>query len=312
MKESIFELLIPEEHNLERIDKVLALLLEADISRSYLQKLIKNSNIKVNDADIKQNHKVKTNDKVIITIPEPTELEISPENIELNIVYEDDDIAVINKQAGLVVHPGPGNWSGTLVNGLLHSLKNLSGIGGVLRPGIVHRLDKDTAGLMVIAKNDEAHNSLVTQFSERTVIKKYCAIVSGTPDSANNIIDSPIGRHKIYRHKMSITPTGKPAISEYQNIKTWNFNDAVYSMLNVRIHTGRTHQIRVHLSSKGHPIVGDPIYSKSAKKHKVPYLLLASIYLSFNHPITGTKMEFSVEIPEHIKSFINKMGENPT
>ena len=307
MKESEFELLIPEEHHLERIDKVLAMLLEIDISRSYLQKLIKNSDIKVNDADIKPNYKVKTNDKVTIVIPAPSELEINPENIKLDIIYEDKDIAVINKQAGLVVHPGPGNWSGTLVNGLLYSLKNLSGIGGVLRPGIVHRLDKDTAGLMVVAKNDEAHNSLVKQFSERTVIKKYCAIVTGVPDSANNIIDLPIGRHKIYRHKMTVTEKGKPAITEYHNAETWNFNDAVYSMLDIRIYTGRTHQIRVHLSSKGHPIVGDMIYSKSAKKHKVPYLLLASVYLSLEHPTTGARMEFNSDLPEHIKSFINRI-----
>ena len=307
MKESLLELLIPEEHHLERIDKVLPLLLEADISRSYLQKLIKNSDIKVNNADIKANYKVKTDDKVTITIPEPTELEINPENIKLDIIYEDNDIAVINKQAGLVVHPGPGNWTGTLVNGLLYTLKNLSGIGGVLRPGIVHRLDKDTSGLMVVAKNDESHNSLVKQFSQRSVIKKYCAVVTGIPDSTNNIIDLPIGRHKVYRHKMTITDQGKPAITEYHIVKTWNFNHIVYSMLDVRIYTGRTHQIRVHLSSKGHPIVGDMIYSKSAKKHKVPYLLLASVYLSFNHPVNGTKMEFYAEIPEHMKSFISRM-----
>jgi 23S rRNA pseudouridine1911/1915/1917 synthase len=310
MPQEKIELIIPEEYNLERIDKVLINLLEIDISRTYIQKLIKGKNITVNGTVIKQNYKLKTDDVINITIPEPEKLTLEPRDIPLNIIYEDDSIAVINKQPGLVVHPGPGNWDNTLVNALLFHLKELSSIGGVIRPGIVHRLDKDTSGLMVIAKNDIAHKSLSDDFSSRNIIKKYFAIISERPDNAQGIINKPIGRHPKYRHKMSIIEDGREAVTEYNIKKIWKTKLGVFSALELILHTGRTHQIRVHLSSIGHPIIGDQIYSKKWTKYKVPYLMLAAVYLEFTHPKSGINMRFEAPLPLHIENFINKLEIN--
>jgi 23S rRNA pseudouridine1911/1915/1917 synthase len=307
MPQEKIELTVPEEYHLERIDKVLISLLEIDVSRTYIQKLIKGKNITVNGREIKQNYKVKTDDSILINIPEPEELNLAPRDIPIQIIYEDDSIAVINKQPGLVVHPGPGNWDNTLVNALLFHLKELSSIGGVIRPGIVHRLDKDTSGLMVIAKNDIAHKKLSDDFSSRSVVKKYYAIISERPDEAYGIIDRPIGRHPKYRHKMSVIEGGREAITEYNIKKIWKTKIGVFSALEIIIHTGRTHQIRVHLSSIGHPVIGDQIYSKKWAKYKVPYLMLASIYLELTHPESGEIMQFEAPLPEHIQNFISKL-----
>jgi 23S rRNA pseudouridine1911/1915/1917 synthase len=307
MSQEKIELIIPEEYNLERIDKVLINLLEIDISRTYIQKLIKGKNITVNGREIKQNYKVKTDDALIIIIPEPKELTLVPRDIPINIIYEDDSIAVINKQPGLVVHPGPGNWDNTLVNALLFHLKKLSSIGGVIRPGIVHRLDKDTSGLMVIAKNDIAHKSLSDYFSSRNIVKRYYAIISERPDDAHGIINKPIGRHPKYRHKMSIIEDGREAVTEYNIKNIWKTKMGVFSALELILHTGRTHQIRVHLSSIGHPIIGDQIYSKKWAKYKVPYLMLAAVYLEFKHPKSGENMRFEAPLPIHIQNFISKL-----
>jgi 23S rRNA pseudouridine1911/1915/1917 synthase len=301
------ELVVPEEYNLERIDKILINLLEIDISRTYIQKLIKGKNITVNGQDIKQNYKVKTDDTININIPEAEQLTLIPRDIPIEIIYEDDSIAVINKQPGLVVHPGPGNWDNTLVNALLFHLRELSSIGGVIRPGIVHRLDKDTSGLMVIAKNDIAHKSLSDDFASRKVMKKYFAIISERPDEASGLINKPIGRHPKYRHKMSIVEDGKEALTEYNIKKIWKNKIGVFSALELILHTGRTHQIRVHLSSIGHPIIGDQIYSKKWAKYKVPYLMLAAVYLEFTHPKSGKNMRFEVGLPPHIQNFISKL-----
>ncbi len=306
--ENINDIIVPEEYHLERIDTFLASALEVDFSRSYIQKLIKGNSILVNGKEIKANYKVKTDDCISITLPEPDEIEIYPEDIPLNIVYEDDDIAVINKQPGLVVHVGPGNYTSTLVNALLFHVKKLSTAGDSYRPGIVHRLDRDTAGLMVISKTDEAYYNLVEQFSGRKVKKKYAAIVTGKPSEDSEIIEKSIGRHKKYRHKMTLTEDGKEAITEYRIDKIWHApGGAVFTLLDVRIYTGRTHQIRVHLSSMGHPIVGDKIYSKKWMKYKLPYLLLCSTELSFSHPITGEEMMFNAEYPGHFKNFMAKL-----
>ncbi len=307
MTEEKYELIVPEEYHLERIDKFLTSSVEADFSRSYIQKLIKSEDILVNGEPIKQNYKVKTDDTIVITIPEPEELELVACDIPVNFLYQDEYIAVINKQPGLVVHPGPGNQDHTLVNALLYHLKDLSSIGGTSRPGIVHRLDKDTSGLMIIAKNDKAHKHLVNEFSERHVKKKYTVIVSGKPGQEHGIIDQPIGRHRKYRHKMTVTPDGKEAVSEYYLKKIWTTPVGIFSLLEVRIHTGRTHQIRVHLSSEGNPVIGDPIYSKKWEKHKVPFLLLASTYLSFVHPDTKETLEFEAPLPQHMLDFIKKL-----
>ena len=304
------ELIVPEEYNNERIDKFLTNSLELDISRTYIQKLIKGKNINISGKDIKQNYKVKTDDAIIIDIPEPEQLNLIPRDLPVEIIFEDESIAVINKQPGLVVHPGPGNWDNTLVNALLFHLKQLSSIGGVIRPGIVHRLDKDTSGLMVIAKNDSVHKSLSDDFASRKIVKKYFAIVSERPAEASGVINKPIGRHPKYRHKMSIVEDGKEAVTEYKINKIWKSKSGVFSSLNLVLHTGRTHQIRVHLSSIGHPIIGDQIYSKKWAKYKVPYLMLASVYLEFRHPKSGEPMRFEASLPPHIEDFMNKLDND--
>ncbi len=301
------EIIVPEEYNLERIDRFLPLALETDFSRSYIQKLIKNEDITVNGSPIKQNYKLKYDDVIAVEVPEPGELDVAPENIPLDIVYEDSSIVVINKQPGLVVHPGPGNWNGTMVNALLFHIKDLSSIGGSVRPGIVHRLDKDTSGLMVVAKNDRAHQKLTEDFASRNVIKRYAAVIAGKPDSDHEVIDRPIGRHPKYRHKMTVREDGREAVTEYFLKKIWNNNHGIFSLLDVRLHTGRTHQIRVHLASLGTPIVGDQIYSKKWAKHRVPYLLLASVYLEFSHPESGEAVKFSVPMPGHMEKFIARI-----
>ncbi|MBN2038690.1 MAG: RluA family pseudouridine synthase [Spirochaetes bacterium] len=302
------EVIVPEEYNLERLDKFLTNSLELDMSRSYIQKLIKKSNISVNDRDIKQNYKVKFNDRILISVPEPEELTLQPQNISIEILYQDKSIAVINKAPGMVVHPGPGNWDNTLVNALLFHLDELSSIGGVVRPGIVHRLDKDTSGLMVIAKNDKAHKNLSDAFSQRKITKKYIAVVCEKPDKEHDIINLPIGRHPKYRHKMTITEKGRESVTEYTLKQIWNTRTGIFSLLEINLHTGRTHQIRVHLSSQSNPVVGDPIYSKKWAKHKVPYLLLASVFLEFSHPESGEVMRFEAPLPDHMTKFINKLN----
>ncbi|MDY6969567.1 MAG: RluA family pseudouridine synthase [Spirochaetota bacterium] len=301
------ELIIPEEYHLERIDSFLAQSLEIDLSRSYIQKLIKLGCITVNGDIIKQKYKIKTDDKIDINIPAPEKLTIERENIPIDIVYEDNSIAIIHKPPGMVVHPGPGNWNGTLVNALLYHLKDLSSIGGIIRPGIVHRLDKDTTGLMVIAKNDKSHKSISEEFSKRAVVKRYSAVIVEKPKNAQGIINKPIGRHPKYRHKMAIVSDGRESITEYNLKKMWNTGSGIFSFLEVFPHTGRTHQIRVHLSSIGNPIVGDPVYSKKWKSHKVPYLLLSSNYLEFTHPETEKRVHFEIPLPKHMQDFIQKI-----
>jgi 23S rRNA pseudouridine1911/1915/1917 synthase len=302
----VFEIIVPEEYHLERIDRFLAGSLELDLSRSYIQKLIHDDTITVNGNSIKQNYKVKEDDCIKIVIPEPEELDILPEDIPLEIVYQDASIAVINKQPGLVVHPGPGNWDSTLVNALLFHLKDLSSIGGQVRPGIVHRLDKDTSGLMVVAKNDRAHQLLTAEFADRRVTKRYCAVVAGKPDERHFFVDSPIARHPKYRHKMTVWDEGKEALTEVFCKKIINSRQGIFSFFDVRLHTGRTHQIRVHLSSMSLPIVGDTVYSKKWAKYRVPYLLLASVYLEFTHPDTGQRVSFEAPLPDHITQFLEK------
>ncbi len=309
MESERITLIVPDENSLERIDRFLVNSLEMDISRSYLQKLIKNEKILVNGRTTSANYKVKTDDGIEINFPPPEKLDLLPEDIPLDIRFEDSSIAVINKQPGLVIHPGPGNRKGTLVNGLLYHLKDLSTIGDTIRPGIVHRLDKDTSGLIVVAKNDKAHRSLVDQFSSRQVNKKYTALVKGKPGESSGVIDIPLGRHRKYRHKMTVREDGKEAITKYSLNRIWSTDTGIYSLLDIVILTGRTHQIRVHLSSMGNPIIGDPIYSKKWEKYKVPYLLLASTYLGFIHPESGEPVSFSGELPQHMIKFMNKLDK---
>ncbi len=305
--EEKYTITVPEDFDLERIDRVIPALLETDISRSQIQKLIKNGQITVNGSSTRPNYKAKTDDEIEITITED-EYELSvAENIPLDIIYQDEHIAVINKQPGLVVHPGPGNYGTTLVSALLYHIKTLSSAGDPHRPGIVHRLDRDTSGLMVIAKTDQAYEGMVKQFQERTIEKRYSAVCIGKPVKEHDIINKPIARHKKYRQKMSIDEDGREAVTEFRISKLWHTSSGVFTLLDIRIHTGRTHQIRVHLSSIGNPVVGDQIYSKKWAKYKVPYILLASTFLKFRHPVTGEELSFRTEMPPHMKEYIEKL-----
>lgn len=283
----------------ERLDAFLAARLQ-DLSRSRIQTLIREQFIIVNGEPAKPRDTVKTGDLISIAIPEAVPLEAAPQDIPLDILFEDDDLVVLNKAHGMVVHPAPGNPDGTLVNALLHHCQGkLSGIGGVERPGIVHRLDKDTSGCLVIAKSDAAHQSLVTQFSERSTMEKlYLAVTKGVPKPAKDTIFTHIGRHPVNRQKMAVVnpPGGKSAITDYEVLAT----DAstVAALVLCHLHTGRTHQIRVHLHHKGTPIVGDPIYGKPDRNSgQTGRLMLHAWRLSFEHPITGTRHRFEAPIP---------------
>jgi 23S rRNA pseudouridine1911/1915/1917 synthase len=302
-----YNIAISSEEEGSRIDSFLAGALEEDLSRSYIQKLIRQENISVNGHTVKPNHRLKANDEVVVSIPEPEKIDLMPKDIPLEILYEDSSIAVINKQPGIAVHPGAGTEGDTLVNALLFHLKDLSSIGGVERPGIVHRLDKDTSGLMVIAKNDRAHRNLSDQFSSRSVKKEYIAIVTGKPKDEHCVIEKPIGRHNVFRQKMTVTENGREAKTEIFCVKNWTVKDGTFSRLRVIIHTGRTHQIRVHLASESIPVVGDQVYSRRGGMHDLPYMLLASVRLSFMHPETGKILDFIIDPPPHIQQFIDKL-----
>lgn len=294
----------------ERLDAFLAARLP-DLSRSRIQVLIREQFIIVNGNPAKPRDAVKIGDRIDIAIPEAVPLDAAPQDIPLDILFEDDDLVVLNKAPGMVVHPAPGNPDGTLVNALLHHCQGrLSGIGGVERPGIVHRLDKDTSGCLVVAKSDAAHQSLVTQFSERSTMEKlYLAVTLGIPKPAKDTIFTHIGRHPVNRQKMAVVnpPGGKTAITDYEILAT----DAatLTALVLCHLHTGRTHQIRVHLHHKGTPLLGDPIYGKPAKNPTLPdRLMLHAWKLSFDHPITGKRHQFEAPIPPEFDAWVEKAG----
>ncbi|OXT06018.1 RNA pseudouridine synthase [Thermoanaerobacterium thermosaccharolyticum] len=283
----------------KRIDSFLAS--ELDYTRSYLKKLILDGLVKVNGSSIKPNYKLKEGDSVDVNIPEAEKIDLMPENIPLDIIYEDDDIIVINKPQGMVVHPAPGNYSGTLVNALLYHCKNLSGINGELRPGIVHRLDKDTSGVMVVAKNDKAHLDLSNQIKERTILKKYIAIVEGVIKDDEGSIEAPIGRDHVERKKMAVIEDGRYALTLYKVLERYKNN----SLIEATIKTGRTHQIRVHMSYIGHPIVGDEVYGYKKQRFNLLGQALHSKLLGLVHPSKKIYMEFKAPIPEYFERLIN-------
>jgi 23S rRNA pseudouridine1911/1915/1917 synthase len=296
------EILLCEEENV-RLDVFLNEIYE-DMSRNYLQKLIKNENVLINGLIRKKNYMLQSGDKIEITIPEPEELKIEPENIEIEIIYEDDYLAVVNKPRGMVVHPAIGNYTGTMVNALLFKLGNLSSINGVIRPGIVHRIDKDTTGLLVVAKDDYTHQFLSQQIKEYKANRIYKALVHGKMKESKGTINLPIGRDEKDRKKMTVTyKNSKEAITHFETIEI--FKD--YSYLNIKLETGRTHQIRVHLSHIGYPIVGDDIYGRKNNEFKMKGQLLHAERLSFVHPYTKKIMEFRSEIPEDFKKIIYKL-----
>ncbi|MEW8956801.1 RluA family pseudouridine synthase, partial [Clostridium sp.] len=263
--------------------------------------IIEEEKVIVNEKVVKSNYKLKEEDNVILTIEDPRELTIEPENIPLDIIYEDKDVAVINKPSGMVVHPASGVYNGTLVNALLNHCDDLSGINGVIRPGIVHRIDKDTSGILVIAKNDYAHNKLGEQFKEHSIKREYYALVEGRLKNEEGTIDTIIGRHPSDRIKFSVTKIGKRAITHYKVIEI--FNNA--TLVRCNLETGRTHQIRVHMSHIGHPLMGDPVYGYKKQRFKTKGQLLHAKTLGFNHPTKNIFMEFESPLPEEFLNILN-------
>ena len=291
---------VSDEETGERIDSFLSG--KTEFTRTRIQQLIKDKNITVNGKVTKSSYKIEENDEIVIEVPEAETTEIKPENIKIDIVYEDSDIAVINKQAGLVVHPAHGHYSGTLVNAILYHIKDLSGINGEIRPGIVHRLDKDTSGLIVIAKNDKVHTALTEMFQEKKIKKTYLAILKGKLNKTEGKVVTQIGRDKNDRKKMTVIDDitkGKNAITNYKVVSQNN----LFTLVKVNIETGRTHQIRVHMRHLGYPILGDSVYGRKDNEKRQ---MLHAYKLEFLHPVTGHQMEFTGEIPEDFQKALKK------
>jgi len=295
---------VEESHHKERVDKYLTAMLD-DYTRSYLQKLISEDRVYVGDKAVKSNFRVEIGQTITLYLPEPIETKIVPENIPIDVIYEDEDIIIINKHKGLVVHPAPGHGSGTLVNALLYHCKGrLSAINGVLRPGIVHRIDKDTSGLLMVAKNDEAHHNLAQQIKNHEVARNYRAIVHGSLAEPSGTIDAPIGRDPKSRKKMAVVfKNSKKAITHYYVLNRFmNFTE-----IKAVLETGRTHQIRVHMAYLKHPILGDPLYGPKKNPFGLQGQVLHAEFLAFRHPKTGQLMEFTADLPETFRKLKEKL-----
>lgn len=286
------ELLIVIKENGPRIDKALTTYLP-EYTRSQIQQWLKEGVVFLKGQPLKANYKVKAQDEIVIQIPEPETLDLVPENLDLEVVYEDEDVAVINKPQGMVVHPSAGHSHGTLVNGLLYQLSNLSTINDVVRPGIVHRIDKDTSGLLMVAKNDIAHESLAAQLKAKTSLRKYVALVHGNITHEKGTIEAPIGRSKVIRKMQAIREDGKPALTHFTVLE--RFGD--FTLVELQLETGRTHQIRVHMQYIGFPLAGDPTYGPK-KTLKGNGQFLHAKLLGFTHPRTNEKMVFEAPLPE--------------
>ena len=302
MEELRFE--IAEDMEDERIDKCISLLVE-ELSRSFIQKLIKDGNVLVNGKPVKGSFRVKCEDEVVFSVPESVEPDIEPENIPLDILYEDADLIVVNKPKGMVVHPAAGHYTGTLVNALMYHCGNeLSGINGVLRPGIVHRIDRDTTGSVIACKNDKAHRCIAEQLKEHSITRKYHAIVHGNLKEDTGTVNAPIGRHPTDRKKMSTkAPNGRHAVTHYRVLE--RFGNFTY--IECQLETGRTHQIRVHMSSIGHPILGDEIYGPAKCPYKLQGQTLHAKILGITHPSTGEYIEFDAPLPNYFKDLLNNL-----
>lgn len=295
-------LLVGEEMEGERLDAFITVNIER-LSRSMVKNLIRENKVLVNGEARRASYRVKEGEEVIVEVPEVKGVNIRPERIPLEIIYQDEDLAVVNKTKGMVVHPAHGNWSGTLVNALLYHIKDLSGINGELRPGIVHRLDKDTSGVMVVAKNDAAHRRLAEQIKDHTINREYIALVHGIIKEGLGTIEAPVGRSKADRKKMAVTAGGKPAVSEYRVMERFDN----YTLVKVRLLTGRTHQIRVHFSYIGHPVAGDPLYGPARKHLGLHSQALHAYLLGFQHPSTGEYMEFTSPLPDYFADILLKL-----
>jgi 23S rRNA pseudouridine1911/1915/1917 synthase len=313
------QLLFPDDRPAERLDTFIAESLP-EVSRSQLKKLINSGQITLNGATTKASTKLKGGEQIQIELPAPEPIEALPEAIPLDVLYEDQDLIVINKPAGMVVHPAAGHSHGTLVNALLYHCQDLAGIGGDLRPGIVHRIDKDTAGVIVATKNDQSHQHLAAQFKDHSIKRHYLALVHGAPDTPSGTIDQPIGRHPTQRKKMSgKSRNGKRAVTHWQILKQYNISRL--TLLKLRLETGRTHQIRVHFSEINCPLVGDPLYGNRSrviaikdmelrqKIDQLPGQALHAQSLGFIHPRSGKYLEFFSEIPETLQSIITYLDQ---
>lgn len=297
--------IVKKEDENKRIDKLIAEVYK-DISRMTIQRLINDGKLKINNKNVKVSYKVSEGDSIEFDLQEPEEIDIKAQDIPLNVIYEDEDIIVINKEKGMVVHPGNGRTEDTLVNALMQKCKNsLSGIGGKIRPGIVHRLDKDTSGIIIVAKNDKAHINLSEQIKNRKVNKYYIALVRGSVIENNATINMPIARSTKDRKKMAVSEKGKEAITHFKVLKRYNG----YTLLKLKIDTGRTHQIRVHLAEIGHPVVGDEVYSNGKNKFGVKGQCLHAERIEFVHPTSNKKMVLEAELPKYFKDILEKLDK---
>ncbi len=300
-----FRFQITEDMEDERIDKCVSMLIDS-LSRSFIQKMIKDEKILVNDKPVKGSYKVKTDDEVYFTLPEAVEPDIDAENIPLDILYEDKDVIVVNKPKGMVVHPAAGHYSGTLVNALMyHCGKELSGINGVMRPGIVHRIDMNTTGSIIICKNDLAHESIASQLKVHSINRRYHAICYGVLKEDEGVIDKPIGRHPTERKKMAVNEkNGKNAVTHYKVLKRFN----QFTYIECVLETGRTHQIRVHMASIGHPLLGDDTYSNRKCPFSLTGQTLHAKILGFLHPSTKEYVEVDAPLPEYFENLLKKLS----
>ena len=300
---------VDTDANNMRIDRFISERM-ADTSRSYIQKLIKDELVTVDSKVVKSNYKVKEGEWVEIVLPEPVSLDIEAENIPLDILYEDSDVLLVNKPKDMVVHPSAGHVTGTLVNALLYHCKDsLSSINGVMRPGIVHRIDKDTTGILIICKNDKAHNCIAEQLKVHSITRRYHALVWNNVTDDTGTVDAPIGRHPVDRKKMAINhKNGKHAVTHYKVLERFGH----YTYIQCELETGRTHQIRVHMASIGHPLVGDPVYGPAKQPFKTVGQMLHAKVFGFIHPSTNEYMEFETDLPEYFQLILEKLRNKGT
>ena len=302
----LFRFQVTEEYEDERIDKYMASLIDS-LSRSFIQKMMKEQKVLVNNIPVKANYRLRAEDEICFTLPEAAEPDIEAENIPLDILYEDDDVLVVNKPKGMVVHPAAGHYSGTLVNAVMyHCRGSLSGINGVMRPGIVHRIDRDTTGSLIICKNDNAHLSIAAQLKDHTIVRRYRAIVHGVIREEELCINSPVGRHPTDRKKMAAgVRKGKEAVTHIKVLERFR----AYTYIECRLETGRTHQIRVHMDSIGHPLLGDTVYGN--RKYSLPYVLqgqtLHAMTLGFIHPVSGEYVETTAPLPDYFSHLLETL-----